>query len=96
MLWSELASLLFDQGMVRVYLEPMHRYFRVDSSHVFVRPSEAIVVLLEELDECKVEFRAKVCSNLNFVVWVVGVDVDIIEFIYARLIRFWELSRGRL
>ena len=52
-LWSELASLLLDRGMVRVNLELVYRYFRVDSDHIFVRTSEAIVVLLEELDECK-------------------------------------------
>ena len=39
--------------MVKVDLEPMYYYVKVDSGHVFVRPSEAIVVLLEELDECK-------------------------------------------
>ena len=45
--------------MVEVDLEPMYRYFSVDSGHVFVRPSKAIVVLLEELNECKAKFRAK-------------------------------------
>ena len=50
---SKLASLLLDRGMVGVNLEPMYRYFRVDSGHVLVRPSKAIVVLLEKLDECK-------------------------------------------
>ena len=44
--------------MVGVDLEPVYRYFRVNSGHVFVRPSEVIMVLLEELDECKAEFRA--------------------------------------
>ena len=43
--------LLFDWGMVRVDLELVHYYFRFDSNHVFVRPSETIVVLREELDE---------------------------------------------
>ena len=69
--------------MVGVDLEPVYCYFRVDSSHVFVRPSEVIMVLLEELDECKVESRAEACSNLDLVVWVVGMDAEIIEFIYA-------------
>ena len=90
------ASLLFDQGMVKVNLEPMYFYFRVNSSHVFVRPSEAIVVLLEELDECKGKFKAKACSNLDLVVWVVGIDVDIIKFVYAQLIGLRLLSWGRL
>ena len=58
--------------MVRVNLEPVYRYFKVDSGHVFVRPSEAIVVLLEELDECKTEFGAEVGSNLDLVVQVMG------------------------
>ena len=89
-------SLLLDQGRVRVDLEPVYHYFRVDSSHVFVRPSEAIMVLLEELDECKAEFGAKVRSNLDIVVRVVGIDADTIEFVYARLIQLWMLSRGRL
>ena len=49
-LWRELASLLFDREMVGIDLEPVYYYFRVDSSHVFVRPSKEIVVLLKELD----------------------------------------------
>ena len=88
--------LLFDQGMVGVNLEPVYRYFRVNSCYVFVGPNEAIVVLLEELDECKAEFRADVCSDLNFVVWVVGVDAEIVKLIYTQLIGLWILSRGRL
>ena len=82
--------------MVGVNLEPMYRYFRVNSGHVFVRPSEAIMVLLEELDECKTEFRAEACSNLDLMVWVVRMDVNIIEFVYAQLIGLWMLSQGRL
>ena len=53
MLRNELASHLFDWRMVRVDLESVHYYVWVDSSHVLVEPSKAIVVLLEELDECK-------------------------------------------
>ena len=44
------------------------------------------MVLLEELDECKAEFEVEACPNLDLVVWVVGVDADIVEFIYAQLI----------
>ena len=82
--------------MVGVDLELVYYYFRVNSSYAFVRPSEAIVVLLEELDECKMEFKAEACSNLDLVVWVVGMDADIIEFIYAWLIGLQMLSQGRL
>ena len=46
-----------------------------------MRPSKAIVVLLEELDECEVEFGAEVCSNLDLVVWIIGMDADVVEFI---------------
>ena len=46
-------------------------------------PSKAIMVLLKELDEYEAEFRAEECSNWDLVVWVVGMDADIIEFIYA-------------
>ena len=49
-LWSELASLLLDRGMIGIDLEPVYCYVWVDSSHVLVGPSKAIVVLLEELD----------------------------------------------
>ena len=82
--------------MVVVDLEPMYCYFRVNSIHVFVRPSEEIVVLLNELDECKVKFGAEACSNLDLVFRVVGMDVDIDKFIYAWLIWLQMLSRGRL
>ena len=82
--------------MVGVDLELVYGYFRINSGHVFVRPSEAIMVLLEELNECTVEFRAEACSNLDLVVWVVGMDADIIEFIYAWLIGLQMLNQGRL
>ena len=94
--WSELASLLFDWRVVGVDLEFMYRYGRVDSCHVLVGPSEAIVVLLEELDECQTEFRVEACSNLDFVVRVVRMDADFVEFVYPRLIWLWVLDRGRL
>ena len=55
MLGREVASLLFDWRMVGVDLESMHCYVWVDSCHVLVGPSKAIVVLLEELDKCKLE-----------------------------------------
>ena len=45
-------------------------------------PIIAIVVLLEELNECEAEFYAEACSNLNLVVWI-RVDADVVEFIYA-------------
>ena len=54
------------------------------------------MVLLEELDECKAEFGAEARSNLDLVVWVVGMDADIIKFIYARQIGLQMLSQGRL
>ena len=82
--------------MVRVNLESMHRYPWVDSSHVPVGPSKAIVVLLEELDECEAKFRAEVHSNLDLGVWVIGMNPDIIEFIYAQLIQLQMLSWGKL
>ena len=50
---SKLASLLLDRGMVRVNLEPVYHNFRVNSGHVLVGPSEAIMVLLEELVSAK-------------------------------------------
>ena len=44
--------------MVGVDMESVHCYLWIDSSHVLVGPSKAIVVLLEELDECEAEFEA--------------------------------------
>ena len=82
--------LLFTSVMVN--LEPIYRYFRIDSGHVSMRPSEAIVVLLKELDEGKVEFRVDACSTLDLVVLVVGMDADIIVFVYAWLIGLWVFS----
>ena len=82
--------------MVRVDLELMYCYVKIDFGHVFVRPSKAVMVLFEELDECKVEFGAEACSNLDLVVRVVRMDVEIIEFVYAWLILLQMLSWGRL
>ena len=83
MLGSELVSLLLDWRMVGVDLESVHCYVWVDSCHVLVGPSKLIVVLLEELYECELELCAEVCSNLDFVVQKMGVDTDVVEFVYA-------------
>ena len=83
-------------GWSGVDLESVYYYVWVNSCHVLVGPSKAIVVLLEELDECKAEFRAEVCSNLDFMVQIVGMDADIIEFVYARLVRLQMLIRSSL
>ena len=82
--------------MVGVDLESVHCYLWVDSSHVLVGPSKVIVVLLEELDECEAEFRAEARSNLDLVVWIIGVDANVVKFIYDWLIWLQMLSRGRL
>ena len=58
--------------------------------------SKSIVVLLEELDECKLELCLEACCNLDLVVRIIGMDADIVEFVYARLIQLGMLSRGRL
>ena len=59
-------------------------------------PSKAIVVLFEELDECEPELCAESCPDLDFVVRIVGVDADVVEFIYARLVRRRMLIQSRL
>ena len=95
-LGSELASLLFYWRMVGVDLESVQCYVRFDSYHVLVGPSKAIVVLREEFDECEPKLCIEACPDLDFVVQIIGMDVDIVEFIYTRLIRLRMLSRGRL
>ena len=82
--------------MVGVDLESVHCYVWIDSCHVLVGPSKAIVVLREELDECEPELCTEACPNLDFMVWIVGMDVDVVEFIYARLVWLRMLSRGGL
>ena len=74
----------------------MYCYVWIDSSHVFVKPSKAIVMLYEELDECKVEFRAEACSNLDIVIWIIRMDVHIIKLVYTWLIGLQVFSHGRL
>ena len=86
MLGSELASLLLDWLMVGVDLEYVDRYVWIDSCHVLVGLGEAIVVLCEEFDECEPELYTEACPDLDFVLRIVGMDVDIVEFVYAWLI----------
>ena len=54
------------------------------------------MVLSQELDECEPELCAESCPDLDFVVRIVGVDADVIEFIYARFVRLRMLIRSRL
>ena len=69
--------------MVEVNLEPMYCYVRVDSSYVFMRPRKAIMVLFEELDECKAQIIDEMCFDLDFLIWKVRMDAYIIKFIYT-------------
>ena len=82
--------------MVGVDLESVHRYVWIDSCHVLVGPSKAIVVLRQELDECKPELCAESCPDLDFVVWIVRMDADVVKFIYAWLVRLRRCIRSRL
>ena len=72
--------------MVGVDLEPVHYYFRVDSSHVFVRPSEVIMVLFEKIDKSSTELGAKACSYLEFVIEIVRMDTNFIQLVDAWLV----------
>ena len=74
----------------------MKCYVRVDTRHVLVGPGKAIVVLSEECDECEPELCAETCPDLDLVVWIVRVDADVVEFIYARLVRLQMLIQSRL
>ena len=54
------------------------------------------MVLREELDEREPELCTEACPNLDFVVRIVGMDADVVEFIYAQLVRLRMLIRSRL
>ena len=82
--------------MVGVDLESVYCYLLVDFGHALVGPSKAILVLLEELDECESEFGVEAHSNLVLVVQVIGMNADIVELIYTQMIRLRMLNRGRL
>ena len=82
--------------MVGVNLESMHCYVWVDSCHVLVGPSKAIVVLCEEFDECEPELCTEACLDLDFLVRIVGMDADVVEFIYTRLVWLRMLIRSKL
>ena len=69
--------------MVGVNLEPMNYYVWVYTNHVLVGLSKAIVVLLEELNECEPKLYAEAFPNLDLVVRIIGMDVDVVEFVYA-------------
>ena len=89
-------SVLFDWRMVRVDLELVYCNIKTDSDHVYMRPSKAVVILFEELDKCKVKFGVEVCSNLDLVIQKVGMNANIIKFIYAQAIGICVLSQGTL
>ena len=44
-------------------------------------PSEAILVLRKEFDEYELELCTEACPDLEFVVWIVRMDADVVEFI---------------
>ena len=59
-------------------------------------PSKEIVVPREEFDECEPKLCTEACPDLDFVVRIIGMDADVVEFIYALLIRLRMLSQGKL
>ena len=69
--------------MVGVDLESVDRYVWVDSCHVLVGPCKAIMVLREEFDECETELCTEECLDLDFVVQIVGMNADVVKFVYA-------------
>ena len=65
---SELVSLLLHGWMVWVYLESIKHHLLVNSSNFGVRPGEAIMVLLKEVDEVLTKVWLQMSSDLNLVV----------------------------
>ena len=88
--------LLLDWWMVGVDLESVHCDGWIDSCHVLVGPGETNVVLHQEFDECEPELGAESCPDLDFVVWIVRMDADVVEFIDARSVRLRRCIRSRL
>ena len=59
-------------------------------------PGEAIMVLLKELDESKAKVEPELGANLNFVIWKIWMNGDIIQLVYAWSIWIRVLNRSRL
>ena len=59
-------------------------------------PGEAVMVLLKELDERKVEVDLELGANLNFVIWKIQMNGDIIQLIYAWPIRIRMSNQDKL
>ena len=87
---------MLDWWMVRVDLESVHRYVWIDSCHVLVGPGETTVVLHQELDEYEPELCAESRPDLDFVVRIVGVDANVVEFIYSWFVRLRRCIRSKL
>ena len=69
--------------MVGIELELVNHKIWANTSHVFVGLGKAVIVLLEELDECKAKVESELSANLNLMIWKVWMDGDIIQLIYA-------------
>ena len=82
--------------MVGVDLESVYCDSWIDSCHVLVGPGETTVVLRQEFDECEPELCAESCPDLDYVVRIVGVDTNVVEFIYAWFFRLRMCIRSRL
>ena len=59
---------MFDWGVVRVNLELVYCYIRIDSSHVLMRPSKAVMMLFEKLNESEAEVEPKSHANLDLMI----------------------------
>ena len=77
-IWSDLTSFLLNRRVVRIDLELVNHNIWADASHVLVRQSEVVVMLLKELDESKAEVEPELGANLNFVIWKIRMNADII------------------
>ena len=61
-----------------------------------MRPSEVIMVLLEEVDEVLTEVWLQMCSDLHLMVWQVEMDGNLIEFLHDKLVQIRVAYWSRL
>ena len=92
--WSELSSLLLDGLMIGVDTEFVSDDVWADTGHIFMGPCETICVGLEKCDKFRPDVVRNIASNKNNLVWLCGIQDDLIELFGLGLVVAYRFRTG--
>ncbi|XP_056697840.1 uncharacterized protein [Spinacia oleracea] len=91
---SELSSLLLDGLMIGVDTELVSDDVWAHAGHIFMGPCETICVGFEKSDKFRPDVVRNIASNKNNLVWLCGIQDDLIELFGLGLVVAYRFRTG--